>query len=550
MRAWIVLGVAAALVLGWTGSAAAEKKRVGVPKFDGPQEAVIRKTVMQVLKGQGYEVLGSRELDASARNAGVQLDSNDGFKQVAKDLSIASFVTGEVGKKKARLTVRNGSDGAVSGEGSFAGPNPSKVAGDVRDNFVRRLGSAIDRGKVPSGSKKPKAPVAEADEGDEAPSASDEQPTSSARKSPPVATKATKETKETKQKDTAKDSDDKEDKDDKDATPPAEAGAKKAEPAGGEGEEGEAPTVLIRALDLGVGFRGFTRSLTYNQDIYRALRGYKLALGPAVVASITAYPGAFFSSGIPALIGFQLDLEQALGVASNVPAGTIFPMGATFPTIIHDFSGALRGRWVFDGGHEVALLVGGGEHAFSFRSSGGADRGKLDIPDTIYRYVRVGADVRLELPSNFTATIGAGYRIVGNQGGQIASFGFFPFLTVAGIDANVVVGYHITPSIEARVGLDLRRYFYAMNSDKSDLTATPPNRVAGGAVDQYLSGSLMIAYVFGSASSASGGDESEEAPPPEKKKKKKGGDEDADEGGSGGGAGSKGAGGGDDSSDE
>jgi hypothetical protein len=541
MRARIVLLLLAALVLGWAGSAAAEKKRVGVPKFDGPQEAVIRKTVMQVLKGQSYEVVGSREIDAAARSAGVQLDSNDGFKTVAKEMSIGAFVTGEVGKKKARLTIRNGLDGSVSGEGSFAGANPGKVAGDVRENFLRRLGSAVERGKLPSGSKKPKAPVAEADEGDEAPAASDDQPASSARKSPPAANVAKKETES--------------DSGDKSAPPPAEeAVAKKAEPTG---EDGEGPRgTPIRALDLAVGFRGFTRSLTYNQDLYRGsslgLRGYNLTLGPAFVASVTAYPGAFFSDGVAALIGLQLDLEQAIGVASNAPPGGAFPNGATFPTIIHDYSGALRGRWAFQGGHEVALLVGGGEHAFSFRSSGGADRGQLDLPDTIYQYLRVGAEARLELPSNFTATIGAGFRDVLNQGGnkagvrQIASPGYFPYLQVAGIDAGLTVGYHITPSIEARAGLDLRRYFFAMNAIPADYGV---NKIAGGAVDQYISGTLMIAYIFGGASSASSGDADDEAPAPEKKKKKKkkskSSDEDADEPDAG-----AGGGGGDDKSEE
>jgi uncharacterized membrane protein len=98
LRARIVLGVVAGLVLGVAGSAAAESKRVGVPKFDGPQEAVIRKAVMQVLGREGYDVVSSREVDAAARSAGVSLDSNDGYKAVARELSLSSFVTGEVAK--------------------------------------------------------------------------------------------------------------------------------------------------------------------------------------------------------------------------------------------------------------------------------------------------------------------------------------------------------------------------------------------------------------------------------------------------------------------
>ncbi len=56
-------------------------------------------------------------------------------------------------KKKAKLTVRNGLDGSVSGEGSFGGANPNKIAADVRDGFSRRLGSAVERGRAPSSAK-------------------------------------------------------------------------------------------------------------------------------------------------------------------------------------------------------------------------------------------------------------------------------------------------------------------------------------------------------------------------------------------------------------
>src|SRR6185369_5222796 len=78
---------------------------------------------------------------------------------------LSAIVTGELSPKKARIAVRDGSDGSVSGEGSFAGANPRKVAAEVGKSFWRRLGSAVERGKVPAGAKKPQASsVAEAPE--------------------------------------------------------------------------------------------------------------------------------------------------------------------------------------------------------------------------------------------------------------------------------------------------------------------------------------------------------------------------------------------------
>jgi hypothetical protein len=524
MRARIVLAALAVLVLGWTGTAEAEKKRVGVPRFDGPQEGVVRRAVVHVLKADGYEVVGAHELDDAAKTTGTQLDSNDGFKAVAKELAISAFVTGEVAKKKAKLTVRNGADGSVSGEGSFGGANPNKVAADVREGFSRRLGSAVERGRAPAGAKTPAPATAEAEEPEDNSAAGGSDDSAAAAKASSSSSKSAS----------------------TDETPPADAGgsspegvvARKAEPP-----PEEAGAAGPRALDIQVGVRGFSRSLSYNQDYFSALRSYKLTLGPAVVANVLLFPLAFGSGGFAGNFGIEANVEQAFGVSSSISAG------ATYPTSIHDYNAGVRGRLPLSGGHEIALFVGGGEHAFSFRDGTNAPRSGLTIPDTIYHYVRVGLDGRFELPGGLTAGASAGYRYVFNKAGQIGSaattlpdgtvtMGYFPYLTVAGIEASAMLGYHITPSIEARFDVDIRRYFYAMNSAQADLMATPaPNKVAGGAVDQYVGFTIGAAYVFGGAPPGPSTEEpAEAAPPPKKKhkKKKKGDDEDQDSGDSAG----------------
>jgi hypothetical protein len=486
---------------------------VGVPKFDGPQEATVRHAVMQVLKGDGYEVVGAKEIDGTAKSVGVELDSNDGFKAVAKELAISAFVTGEVAKKKAKLTVRNGADGSVSGEGSFGGANPNKVAADVREGFSRRLGSAVDRGRAPSGAKKPQAPAPEAEEpADDATAAGADDSSKAADDSTKTGTKT------------------EEAPADKGAAPEQTAAKKADAPAEESGAVGP------RALDVEIGIRGFSRSLTYNQDLYGALRSYKLTLGPAVVADILVFPFAFFTDNfIASNIGVEANIEQVFGVTSSVPANPNGPFvnGATFNTVIHDYNIGARFRIPFGSGNELSPLVGYGEHAFSFRDGSGAgdDRSMLSIPDTIYRYLRIGVDLRLELPGGLTGGLGFAYRDVLNHAGQISDPGFFPYLTVAGIEADAMLGYHITPSIEARFSVDLRRYFYAMNSDPSDLTASPPNKIAGGAVDQYVGFTIGAAYVFGAPPPAPKSEEPEAAPAPKKKHKKKSSDDDESNGG-------------------
>jgi hypothetical protein len=515
LRARIVLGVVAGLVLGVAGSAAAESKRVGVPKFDGPQEAVIRKAVMQVLGREGYDVVSSREVDAAARSAGVSLDSNDGYKAVARELSLSSFVTGEVAKKKAKLIVRNGLDGTVSGEGSFAGATPAKVASEIRDGFGRRLGSAVARGRAPSGSKKPvAAPPPPPSDDDE-----DEAPAPVAAKPLPKAAPA----QETKSDESASG-------ESGDSAP--DVVEKKAEPPPEDPGEGYAP----RALDAMVGFRLFGRSLTFYQDIYNELSDYSLTLGPALAVDAVVMPGSFFTSGIGSYFGLVLSIEQALGVGASLSTGQ------TLPTIVHDYSGGLAFRLPFSGGSEVLVSGSYGEHAFSLRSGDGVRRADVKtIPDTIYHYARIGLGGRLMLGGGFSLTGKFGYRIVLNKGGQdnlqIGSDGtpaepngYFPHLTVQAIDVGAGFGYLIMPSLEIRASFDFRQYGFAMNSQTGDYpdgdflpgsnNTARVVKVAGGATDQYWGGTVGIAYIFGGVRPGARPVVEEEAPPPEPEKKK------------------------------
>lgn len=531
MRARIILGVVAVLVLGAAGSAAAEAKRVGVPKFDGPQEAVIRKAVMQVLKSDGYEVVGSREVDAAARSAGVSLDSNDGYKAVARELSLASFVTGEVAKKKAKLVVRNGLDGTVSGEGSFAGATPAKVASEIRDGFGRRLGSAVARGRAPSGAKKPAPPPPPAADDE------DEAPAPVAAKPLPKAAPVAEETKS-------------EESGGEPAGAAPDVVEKKAEPAPEEAGEGYAP----RALDLYGGFRLFHRSLTFHQDLYNALSDYSLMMGPALAVDAVLMPGAFFTGGPGGWVGVVLNVEQAFGVGASLASGQ------TLPTIVHDYAGGVVVRVPFSSGSEISLQATYGEHAFSLRSGDGVKRADVTtIPDTIYRYARIGAGGRLMLGGGFSLNAKLGFRAVLNKGGQdrlqIAydgtpadPTGYFPHLKVMAFDVGAGFGYLVTPAVEIRFNFDLRQYGFAMNSQPGQYPDgdfngnTPVVKIAGGATDQYISGTLGVAYVFGGVRPGARPAVEEEAPPAEepkkkakkKKAKKPADDEDEDGGDSGG----------------
>ena len=158
-----------ALLLGvlFSTTADAASKRVGVPKFDGVQEALVRKKVMQILKAHGHDLAKSREMEIGLANTGALLDNDEGFAKVAKELALSAIVTGEIGKKRAKISVHDGKDGSLLGDANFAGANPRKIMAEVGRDFWKKLGAEVARGKAPSGAKKPQKVVAEAPEDDE-----------------------------------------------------------------------------------------------------------------------------------------------------------------------------------------------------------------------------------------------------------------------------------------------------------------------------------------------------------------------------------------------
>jgi hypothetical protein len=152
-RLALAVAVAVAGSLGMAGAVHAESKRCGILKFHGPAEGATRNAVGESVHDNSCQIVGAIQIDKTAKRLGVKLNSNDSFRSVAKELGITSFIGGEVTKKKATLTIRNGEDGAVAGDAVFLGANPRKLAAGVQKNFWKKLGSAIEGGHAPSGAK-------------------------------------------------------------------------------------------------------------------------------------------------------------------------------------------------------------------------------------------------------------------------------------------------------------------------------------------------------------------------------------------------------------
>ncbi len=510
-----------ALLLGvlFTTVAEAAPKRVGVPKFDGTQEALVRKKVMQILKSHGYDLAKSREMEIGLANTGALLDNDEGFQKVAKELALSAIVTGEIGKKRAKISVHDGKDGALLGDASFAGANPRKIMAEVGRDFWKKLGGEIERGKTPSGAKKPqKVAAAESPEDDETtPDTASggegaAEPAPEPRKSKAEAVAAAEGGGEGEE-----------------AAPKKKKKKKKKTRMEGEGDvvQEEGPEVIPPTFDVTFGPGFINRSLAYNDDRSNpGLRPYTLGAGPAVAFSLIWYPLGPFTDGELKNVGIEGHIEQAFLVSSSLPPDS---MGVVqkFGTSIHEFSGGVRYRMTFGDGHFLFGSLTGGEHAFTFKSTATGERSTLDIPDTIYRFLRPGVGIHFQLPMQLSFQASAGFRYVFNGGGQFKDV-FFPYSTVNGVDAEVYVGYHITPQMELRVVGSFRRYFSSMNCaatvngavvNRCDRSAAGlPNFTAGGAVDQYFSGAAVLAFTLGGTEIETAA--ADEPPPPPKRKRK------------------------------
>jgi len=494
----VLPSLVALLVVAAPAGARAAGKRIGVPKFEGAQEALVRKKVMASLKAHGFELVRSREIQDAVTSTGAGLDSDDGLVKLAKELALSAIITGEVGPKRAKLVVHDGGEGSILGDASFAGANPRKLANEVGLTFWKKLGPDVGRGHVPEGAKKGQKAAAVSPEDDEtageggageagaaagggeaaAPKPKDD--TASAEAGGGAGDEAPPAKKMKKKKFKMEE------------TPPAE------EPPAGPSVPSGLPW-----LDFEVGVGGLNRSLTYNQNIQSGgsaqLNPYSLGVGPIAVANIVMYPLDPLVGGLAGNIGLETELQQGF-VSSALSSG------GSFKNTVHDYAGGARYRFPFANADGLWVSVTAGEDAFTFN---GPSRASLLIPDTIYHYVRPGLGVRVMSRAGFTFKLDGGYRYVFNSAGPQISQTFFRHLAVAGADAEAVVGYQLSPMFEARAGVEWRRYWYAMHSQPGDMY------IAGGAVDQSFAFTLRIALLIGSSSvPKSEGGAAEEPPPP------------------------------------
>ncbi len=404
------------------------------------------------------------------------------MRAVAKELNVSAFVSGELSKKKAALAVRNGADGSVLGDDSFAGPNPKKIAAAVGATFWRQLGPAVRQGKPPAGAKT-KAVIAE-----EAPP-----PEEAAEEAPASAPPAAEERPRKKSKKAAEP----EPEAAAAAAPEADVSRPRAKPAEA-AEEGGAEGALP-ALTLGIGASGMNRSLSWHQDRSGTLAPYSLPAGPEAAVWLEAYPAAFRTGGFASRIGIFGGFNQGFGVNSTANMGQ-----TKLTTSFQDFLAGAKLRWpvaIF----APYLSVAYGAQSFKLEAQGGTPP---MIPSVAYKFIRIGIGSRADFTPQLSADLGLAFMLLTDAGkntGEIKSATYFPGTTGYAIDVGASLAYRFTKILGARAGVDFRQYGLSANP------ASAATLRAGGATNRYIFFGGGIELVLDGVSGAVAEDEKEPA---------------------------------------
>ncbi len=220
-------------------------------------------------------------------------------------------------------------------------------------------------------------------------------------------------------------------------------------------------------IDVQVGVGVFSRKLSYNEDLFKALRPYSLPLGPALSLRASLLP---LSVGKTLHIGAYVRGDIAVGIESKNPAGQAFASSAGV------FEGAVAAQLQVDA-LALGLRVGYGTQWFSAESIAGA-RETIDpgIPSVKHTYLL--ATVTGAYAATSTLEVNGAFSYLAGQGaGALSSDAWFPRATSRGFDVQLGAIYNISPSIGLGVEANYRRIALSMNSVPGD------KKVAGGATD-------------------------------------------------------------------
>jgi hypothetical protein len=439
------------LTLAAPGEALAEKKtqRVVVEKFSGPGTVRFRSMVLAVLSQRGAEIVDIDKVTATEADLGL-LQVSDNYAAVGKELKVAAFfggtITGKGKKVAARLRGTSG-DGKSLGQVTWNAKSLAKLFAAVGANLSKKMGAMLsgtapkveDVAGEPEPAGKSGGPVAAADEDEPrkkskaAADSDDDPPTRSKR---------------------ARGGDD-------ETTVSASADEEEGPRLGGHNK-----------LEISGGAHVYRRDFNYNDNIRGGQQAYKLPAVPAPALAVEYFFAPHF--------GVTAGGEYSVALISQDTAGNKYKTSA----LAYSLGGKAR-TWF--GTTEVGGQLAYAVNSFKVTPEAG-DTSAPQVAGVNYEQIRVGATTRIPLTEK-AAIVGGGSYLHLLSMGQIRKE-YFPNASGRGGEGYAGLAFALSwmKGLEGRITADLRRYVFSMNPQHGD------DRVAGGAVDQYIGLNLGVAY--------------------------------------------------------
>ncbi|KPK53277.1 MAG: hypothetical protein AMJ63_06905 [Myxococcales bacterium SG8_38_1] len=413
-----------------------DQPRVVVRPFKGTQSAKVRGAAVRGLSKEPIELYPNSKFADKAKSLGANLQSDGGHVAPAVSLAVSGLFEGDVlhedGVWSAYIRLVDGRSSAVVSQHYYESGSLSGLMKKVQDDVGPDFRKDISKLGVVAPGAVAVAPVVAA-----APA--------------PVKVEPKKEPAPEKSKSKRK-------------------------------KKSEGPA----AVDIEADFRIVRRTLEYNDDLDGDLRNYELKAGPGVALKFQYFPGAHFTDGLGAQFGIDFEWERVFKFDSKRDDG------ASFPTQSQQFLIGLRWRYP-TGRWEPFVVADYGVHNFEFGVSGPPVPGEdntAGVPGVRYEFFRIGGGFRVAMGKNDTFILGANIALRGVfKVGGIGTYAWFPEAKANGMDLGLVFGFALPLGFEIRIGGDYRRYWFDLNP-----VAPDPPYVAGGALDQYLAGTIGFAW--------------------------------------------------------
>jgi hypothetical protein len=244
------------------------------------------------------------------------------------------------------------------------------------------------------------------------------------------------------------------------------------------GEPGARPAPPHAVLGAQAGF--LRRSLAYSDDLYNRLRA------PTTNGWVYRLDAAFypFAKPLKEQVALIASYEGALG-------GTVRDSRSNrdFGVKFSNIEAGARVRQPL-GEHEIGVQVTVGQ----LTSGLDASSSLTGIPEISYMLLSPSLDLTLNFGAVSLRSALAYQRALGGFG-EVANAQWFPHMEGSGFSGQLGLDYRFSPSVALRAGGVLRRFVLDMNSRPEDATGGQAE-VAGGAVDQYLSGYFGVAFTL------------------------------------------------------